>query len=64
MDDKLQKSQDKFKPDMAVNQRNVCCPIHKRLIGKYDCRVGIINTTYYCPTCRIEYTFTIEPDKK
>ncbi len=61
--DKIKQSQDKNKPDMAVHQRPVRCPIHNRLIGKYDVRVGLINATYYCDICKIEYTFTIPRDK-
>ncbi len=44
------------------NVREVRCPIHNKLIGKYDARIGIINTTYYCPQCRMEYTFTIKKE--
>lgn len=59
MDDKS-KTQDKYKPNMAVYQREVRCPVHNCLIGKYDERVGVINTTYFCPKCNIEYTFTVK----
>jgi hypothetical protein len=45
-------------------QREVCCPIHNKLLGKYDARVGVINVTYFCPLCRREYTFTIKRDPK
>lgn len=45
-------------------QREVRCPIHGKLLGKYDGRVGVINVTYYCPLCRREYTFTIKRDSK
>lgn len=45
-------------------QREVRCPIHNKLLGKYDARVGVINVTYFCPQCRIEYTFTIKRDEK
>ncbi|MCM1218008.1 MAG: hypothetical protein NC548_26275 [Lachnospiraceae bacterium] len=57
MDDETRK----HKPDKQY-QRNVYCPIHNRLIGHYDGRVGVINVTYYCPLCRREYTFTIKKD--
>lgn len=43
--------------------REVRCPIHNRLIGKYDARDGLINATFYCPKCGREYTFTIKRDK-
>ena len=43
-------------------QREVRCPIHNKLLGKYDARVGVINVTYFCPLCRREYTFTIKRD--
>lgn len=55
--------QDKQKPQMAVWQREVRCPIHGSLIGRYDARAGIINATYYCPKCGMEYTFTIKAQK-
>lgn len=42
------------------HQREVRCPVHGRLLGKYDARSGIINVTYYCPLCRREYTFTVK----
>lgn len=44
-------------------QNKVKCPIHGSLIGKYDIRIGIINTTFYCPKCKKEYTFTIRAQK-
>lgn len=43
--------------------REVRCPIHNRLIGKYDARDGLINATFYCPKCGREYTFTIKREK-
>lgn len=48
---------------MAVWQREVRCPIHGSLIGRYDARAGLINATYYCPKCGMEYTFTIKAQK-
>ncbi|MBS1362738.1 MAG: hypothetical protein HPY96_00680 [Bacilli bacterium] len=45
-------------------QKKVKCPIHECLIGKYDSRIGITNTTFYCPKCKKEYTFTIRAQKK
>lgn len=45
-------------------QREVRCPIHNKLLGKYDARAGVINVTYFCPLCRREYTFTIKRDPK
>ena len=33
-------------------QKKVKCPIHECLIGKYDSRIGITNTTFYCPKCK------------
>ena len=59
----LKQMQDKNKPNMAANQREVRCPIHNCLIGKYDVRIGCINTTFYCPKCGIEYTFTVKGKK-
>lgn len=40
------------------NQKEIRCPIHKKLLGKYDARYGCLNVTYYCPQCKSEYTFT------
>ena len=48
---------------LSAYQREVRCPVHNCLIGKYDLRVGCINTTYFCPKCGIEYTFTIKGKK-
>jgi len=59
----LRKSQDKNKPTMSINQKDIRCPIHNCLIGKYDARVGICNATFYCHKCGIEYTFTIKAQK-
>lgn len=59
----LKKTQDKNKPEMSVYQKDVRCPIHNCLIGKYDARCGCINTTFYCPKCGIEYTFTVKGKK-
>lgn len=43
--------------------RDVRCPIHNCLIGKYDARDGLINATFYCQKCRREYTFTIKKEE-
>lgn len=43
--------------------RTVRCPVHNKLIGKFDARFGIINTTFYCPHCKKEYTFTIKREE-
>lgn len=40
--------------------RDVRCPIHNSLIGKYDARDGLINATFFCRKCGREYTFTIK----
>ena len=60
MNDKIKQSQDKNKPNMAVYQNDIRCPVHNCLIGKYDQRSGVINVTYFCPKCNMEYTFTIK----
>lgn len=62
--EEIKQNQDKCKPSMAAYQRDIRCPIHNCLIGKYDIRVGCINTTFYCQKCGIEYTFTIKSQKK
>lgn len=54
---------EKKRPDKRY-QREVRCPIHNKLLGKYDARVGLINATYYCPLCRREYTFTVKGESK
>ena len=48
-------------PNQVV--RTVRCPVHNKLIGKFDARFGIINTTFYCPHCKKEYTFTIKREE-
>lgn len=50
--------------DKKINQREIRCPVHNRLLGTYDARVGIINVTYFCPLCKQEYTFTIKRETK
>lgn len=52
------------KQNPHLYDRAVRCPIHKKMIGKYDGRVGIINTTYYCSKCKREYTFTVEREER
>lgn len=63
MSDKTKNYQDKNKSNMAVYQNDVRCPVHNCLIGKYDVRSGVINVTYYCSKCNMEYTFTIKGKK-
>lgn len=43
--------------------RDIRCPIHNCLLGKYDARDGLINTTFYCQKCRREYIFTIKKEE-
>lgn len=45
-------------------QHEIRCPVHGKIIGKYDKRDGITNVTYFCPACRKEYTFTIKGEEK
>lgn len=40
-------------------QGEIRCPVHGALLGKYDVRAGIVNATFFCRACEIEYTFTI-----
>lgn len=58
MDDK--KNTQKQNP---VFMREVRCPVHNLLIGRYDARDGLINATFYCPKCGREYTFTIKREQ-
>jgi hypothetical protein len=51
------------KPHNNPYGREIRCPIHKRLIGRYDARHGVTNTTFFCPQCGKEYTFTIAAEK-
>ncbi len=51
------------KQQSAEYTREIRCPIHDRLIGKYDARHGIINVTFYCPVCKKEYIFTRKAEK-
>lgn len=54
---------DELKCNAERYRREVRCPVHGCLIGRYDARTGLINTTFYCQKCKIEYTFTIKPIK-
>lgn len=56
MDDETRKQQ------KTQYQREIRCPVHNKLLGQYDGRVGVINVTYFCPLCKREYTFTIKKD--
>ncbi|MBD5086688.1 MAG: hypothetical protein HDT32_04990 [Clostridiales bacterium] len=47
----------------AYYQREIRCPRHNKLLGRYDGRCGVINATYFCPQCKQEYTFTIKGEK-
>ncbi len=54
------------KPQKPYNNpytREIRCPIHNRLIGRYDARHGVRNTTFFCPQCKKEYTFTKPAEK-
>lgn len=51
------------KRQAAACIREIHCPIHGRLIGKYDARHGVTNVTFYCPTCKKEYIFTRPVEK-
>ena len=54
---------DELKQNVVKYQREVRCPAHGCLLGRYDARTGLINATFYCPKCKLEYTFTIKPQK-
>ncbi len=58
MDNKNQQTQNK------AYRREIRCPVHNKLIGRYDARHGVINATFYCPLCRTEYTYTIKKEQK
>ena len=58
MDDETRKQQP------TQYQREIRCPVHNRLLGRYDARNGVTNVTYYCPICKQEYTFTIKKEGK
>jgi hypothetical protein len=53
----------KENPKLSKYQSEIRCPIHKCLLGKYDMRTGILNATFFCQKCKIEYTFTIPAQK-
>lgn len=55
MDDKVKK--------INPYSREIRCPFHKALIGRYDARFGIVNVTFFCPKCGKELTFTKEREK-
>lgn len=46
------------------NQRDIRCPVHNCLLGRYDARKGVAGVTFYCRKCKREYTITIKPTKK
>ena len=56
MDDETRKQQ------KTQYQREIRCPVHNKLLGRYDGHVGVINVTYFFPLCKREYTFTIKKD--
>lgn len=62
-EEELRESQVKNKGEISQHMKELRCPIHNCLIGKYDERVGCVNQTCYCPKCKIEYTFTIKAKK-
>lgn len=45
-------------------RKDIRCPIHGKLLGRYDPQVGAVNVTLFCPTCKKEYTFTFSPSAK
>ena len=55
---------EKEKQPQRQYYREIRCPIHNKVLGRYDARVGIINATYYCPHCKREYTFTFKRAEK
>ena len=34
--------------------REIRCPLHQKLLGKYDARYGLRNAVYFCPKCKKE----------
>lgn len=52
-------NKDKDKNKTTEYQKNIHCPIDNKILGKYDIRYGVINATYYCKSCKREYTFTV-----
>lgn len=50
-------------PQNSNYSREIRCPKHNRLIGRYDARHGVTNVTFYCPICKQEYTFTRKAEK-
>ncbi len=57
---------EQHKPKSPQNNdysREIRCPIHNRLIGRYDARHGVTNVTFFCPKCGQEYTFTRKAEK-
>lgn len=48
---------------LSAYQKEIRCPIHKTVIGKYDERAGLINVAFYCEKCGMEYTFTFTANR-
>lgn len=44
--------------------KEIRCPVHHNIIGKYDTCYGLINVVFYCPKCKKEYTISILPLEK
>lgn len=45
-------------------RKDIRCPVHRKLLGRYDPQVGAVNVTLFCPACKKEYTFTFSPSAK
>lgn len=60
----MAEQQEKRVLPLSTYQREIRCPFHHKLLGKYDSRLGVVNVTYYCPLCKREYTFTINAVKE
>ncbi len=51
------------KHNNASHQREIRCPVHNCLLGRYDARKGVAGVTFFCRKCKREYTITIKPTK-
>lgn len=47
----------------ALYIREVRCPVHRCVIGRYDMRNGLTDAVFRCPKCKREYIYTIPPQK-
>jgi hypothetical protein len=63
MADNFKTTQGKHEPNLTIYQRELRCPVHKCLLGRYDSRFGAVNLELFCPKCGKKYTFTRQKEE-